>query len=333
MQERDVQLLMEISPERESLRGLMRGVEIQRTQTVKAGRLIWCKSFPIWDTTARRDAQAALEAKREQRGTTEAQKNLNARKAADRLHQLIENNFSADDLIVTCTYPMEGEPEDLTRAKRDMRNYVARIRRLCEKRGLPAPAYVYVTETKHKKWGTSHHHHMVLKAGITRKEAEELWEKSHGGICNTKVVKRLKEGTLGVGKYLSKQVCGMNHADEYAQRHRWCASKGLKVPEPTEADQKISRRRVERIAEAMESRPTEARAALEKCYPGYEVVELNVKTSRWVTGAYVTAVLARKETKDGADVGTAAGRRNPLRNGDPAAGAADRGAGMRMGRR
>lgn len=295
MQEKDVRLLMEIGPERESLAGMMRGVELQRTKTVKAGKILWCSSYPIWDTATRRTAEARLAAAKERKGTSEAQKRLNARKAEERLVQLINANFGPGDIFVTCTYASSRQPEDLTRANRNVRNYIARLRRLCERRGSPAPAYVYVTEIAQKKRGTEYHHHMILKADVTREEAEALWERGKHGHANTRIVKPMAEGLIGLAKYMAKQVCSTASADEYISRHRWCASKGLRVPAETEADKKISRRRVERIAEAMERDTTEARAHLERCYPGYEVLEMSVRTSKWVNGAYVRAVMTRRE--------------------------------------
>lgn len=295
MREQDVRLLMEISPKRESLVGMMRGVEVQRTKTVKAGNLLWCRSYPVWDTRTERDATLHLEASREYRGTSDAQKRLNARKAEERMLQLVNANFDAGDVFITCTYAREKQPVSLTEANRNMRNFIARLRRLCARRNSPAPGYIYVTETQERKWGTEYHHHMLLKADVTREEAEGIWEKAGFGHANTRVIKRMREGLMGLGKYMAKQVCSGASADEYVNRHRWCASKGLKVPEPTEADKKISRRKVERIAEDMEQNPQEARESLERCYPGYEVLDMDVRTSKWITGAYVYAVMCRKE--------------------------------------
>ena len=328
MQEKDIRLLMEIGPERESLAHLMRGVELQRTKTTKAGNLLWCKSYPIWSTEAAKDAQVKLDAKRDARGTSDAQRRLNARKAEERLLQIINENFTAGDIFLTLTYGTDKQPEDLTRANRNVRNFLARLRRTCERRNSPAPAYVYVTETLHKRNGTEYHHHMVLRADVTREEAEAIWEKAGHGHCNTRSIKRMREGLIGLGKYMAKQVCSASSADEYSTRHRWCASKGLTVPEATEADRKISRRKVERIAEAMERDTCAAREILERCYPGYEVLEIQVKTSRWVTGAYITAVMARKET----GYANVDGRRITRGAGGPRGGAAGRGTGLRVGR-
>ena len=72
-------------------------------------------------------------------------------------------------------------------------------------------------------------------------------------------------------------------------------ARGLIIPQPTEADKKISRRRVEKIAQDIRRDPDLARLHVEACYPGYEVLEMQVKTSEWVTGAYVYAVMCRRE--------------------------------------
>ena len=299
MQEKDIRLLLEVSRDNDLRPGWQRGVERQRTKTVKAGDLLYCSSYPIWDTSTNREARARLEKVREKKGTTDAQKKLNARRAEEKLVQIINANFGAGDHLVTCTYAQGREPASLAEAQKHMRNYMGRIKRLCKRRGLPEPAYIYVTEvTSSNRWGVRYHHHMVLKAGIARAEVEELWTKVHG-ICNTKAAQRLKEGLTGWAKYIAKQVCSEStehkRAETESRAHRWSASKGLKAPAATEADKKISRRRVEKIAQAIQRDPDIAKLHMESCYPGYELLEMRVKTSEWVGGAYVYAVLTRKE--------------------------------------
>lgn len=301
MRETDIRLLMEISPDRELRPGWQRGVEIQRTRTIKAGELLYCSSYPIWDTATRRDAKAQLDKARERKGTSDAQRKLNARKAEEKLVQLVNANFGAGDHLVTCTYAQGKEHPDLASAQRNMRNYMARVKRLCRRRGLEDPEYIYVTEVTHSnRWGTRYHHHMVMRCGLPRADVEALWIKSHG-ICNTKQARQLKEGLTGWAKYIAKQVCSEAHEqrrslDEVLKHaHRFASSKGLKKPAATEADKKISRRRVEKIAQDIQRDPDMAKLHMEACYPGYEVLEMTVKTSERVTGAYVYAVMCRRE--------------------------------------
>ena len=86
-----------------------------------------------------------------------------------------------------------------------------------------------------------------LKVQLPREEVENLWRQKHGH-GNILIGWDEKEGLTGWAKYIAKQVCAGGNADEFRSRHRWAASKGLKIPQPTEADKKISRRRVEKIA-------------------------------------------------------------------------------------
>jgi len=295
MKEKDIRLLMEVSKDNSLRPGWMRGVEVQRTSTVKAGKLMYVKSYPIWDTTTRREAEAQLGKARERKGTTAAQKRLNARHASERLEQLINANFGSGDLLLSLTYRKKDAPKTSEEAQKHVRNFLARLRRLCRKQGAADPAYVYVTETKTSKWeGTTYHHHMVLRVSMPRDEVEALWRKKHG-YGDIKIAWDKENNLTQWAKYMAKEVCAGVHAEEYAQKHRWCASKGLTVPPARESDKKISRRRVEAIAKEMQRDPDVAKMHMEACYPGYEVLEMTVRTSEWVGGAYVTAVLTRRE--------------------------------------
>ena len=295
MKEKDIRLLMEVSKDNDLQPGWMRGVEVQRTQTVKAGKLMYVKSYPIWDTTTRRDAEDKLARAKERKGTTAAQKRLNARHASERLEQLINANFGAGDLLLSLTYRKTDAPKTAEEAQKNVRNFLARLRRLCRKQGAPEPQYVYVTETKTSKWeGTTFHHHMALKVDLPRDEVEALWRKKHG-YGDIKIAWDKENNLTQWAKYMAKEVCAGVHAEEYAQKHRWAASKGLMVPPARESDKKISRRRVEAIAREMLRDQDTAKLHMEACYPGYEVLEMTVRTSEWVGGAYVTAVLTRRE--------------------------------------
>lgn len=290
MKEREIRLLMEVSPDNALLPGWQRGVEVQRTQTVKAGKLLYVKSFPIWDTSARRDAEAKLQQAKEKKGTTAAQKRLNARNAAERLELLINANFGAGDLLPSLTYRAGGQPKDMQEANRNVRNFIARLRNACRKQGIPDPEYVYVTETKETRRRVEYHHHMVLRIQMPRDEVEAIWKRKHGH-ANIKIAWDEENNLTQWAKYMAKEVCGNVRSDEYTSRHRWAASKGLKAPEPRTSDKRISRRRVEAMAKDIRQDPDMAKLHMAAIYPGYEVLEMRIKTSEWVGGAYVEAVM------------------------------------------
>lgn len=276
--------------------GWMGGVLLQRAKTVKAGQMLYCDSYPIWSTEARRTVDRALESKKGQSGTREVQKLLNARNAQRKLEQIINANFGPGDLLVTCTYRDGDQPETAEQAHKDAKNMIQRVRRLRRRKGLPEVKYVYVTEyTQSEKRGTRYHHHMILSGdGVTREEIEALWIKKHGGICNTRRAQYQKEGLTGWAKYITKQVSGRKSGQQVATCRRWSRSQNLVVPRATVADKKISLRRVREIARDVED---SGKAIFEKLYPGYELLECRVRTSEFVPGAYISVLMTRRNGK------------------------------------
>lgn len=301
MLEREIQLLMDADPADTAGSGrLNAGVTCQRAKTTRAGQMLYLAAYPIWDTQHQRQAKDALEQIKREPKSSEAQRKLNAKNAQRRLVQLVNANFGAGDLLITCTYKQGCDPEDDKAAHKDMVNLLARLRRVYRKAGIEQPRYVYVTEvTESAKRGRRYHHHMIIEGGIPRDAAEAAWAKVHGGICNTRRAQQLPEGLTGFAMYITKQVNGKDR-QQIATRRRWCASKNLIQPTITTADKKISRKRMEKIAADVDQAPERARAALEHLYPGYRVLELEVRTSTYVSGAYIYATMTR-------DTGRAAG--------------------------
>lgn len=302
MLERDVQILMDATPDGKLDEGWQSGVMLQRTKTIKAGKHLYVDCYPIWDTRRERDAREKAQQIRQR--SKEAMDRLNTRNAQRRLEILINANFGPGDLLVTCTYLTGQGPESAERAAKDASNMIARLKRIYTRLGKELK-YIYVTEVQRSRKGDRYHHHMILSAGPTREQVEECWQGRRRaadegrGLCNTRRAQNLPEGLTGWAKYITKSAAGYGKGQEVATTRKWCASKNLKRPEPTVADKKISRRRVEKIARDMTVDKLETRAALEKLYPGYEMLECRVRTSEWVTGAYINVMMVRREEHHG----------------------------------
>lgn len=305
MLERDVQILMDTTPTGRMDPGWQSGVMMQRAKTIKAGRHLYMESYPIWDTRREHDAQEKVRAIKQR--SKEAMDRINARRAQRRLEVLINANFGAGDLLVTCTYLSGQGPESQERAAKDASNMIARLKRIYTRLGKTL-RYIYVTEVQHSKKGDRYHHHMILSKGPTREQVEECWQvrrtgKTAGrGLCNTRRAQSLPEGLTGWAKYITKSAAGYGKGQETATTRKWCASKNLVRPEPTVADKKISRRRVEKIAKDMTTDQRETRGVLEKLCPGYEMLECRVRTSEWVAGAYISVIMVRRDDKHGKSV-------------------------------
>lgn len=294
--------------------GWMSGVLCQRAATTRAGDMLYIASYPIWNTQTGRRAAGITP-------TKAAQKRVNDRRAKLRLEMLINHNFGEGDLLITCTYRDEEQPRNPEEAHRDIRNYVARIRRLRQRKGLSEIKYIYVTETtQSKRRGVRYHHHLIMNSeGLSREEAEKAWQqqaRSRGivGICNSRRAQPTEEGLSGWAHYITKQS---GKADEengkgIGTRRRWCRSRNLKIPETRVSDKRISRRRVERIVLDIEA---QAKLVFEQIYPGYELVDCKVRESSYVPGAYIRARMTRKTRRTinpvlGKTMGR--GKKNPL---------------------
>lgn len=293
MREQDVRLLMDAEPEGHIAPGWQAGVIRQRARTIRAGRHLYLDAYPIWDTARTRQAEDA--AKRIKERNPEVKRRCNARRAQRYLGVLLNANFGPGDTLATFTYPDCGQPASVQAAQRDAVNLIGRLKRLYRRQGIQQLRYVYVIEmTQSVKRGTRYHIHMVLSGGVSREAVEDAWSRVHRGICNTRRAQQLREGLTGWACYITKTVQGRSD-QVIATRRKWCASKNLIRPRASIADKRVSRRRVEQIAAEMAADRPVTRAILERLYPGYEMVECEVRVSEWVTGAYISAMMVRRE--------------------------------------
>ena len=76
-----------------------------------------------------------------------------------------------------------------------------------------------------------------------------------------------------------------------AGAHGFACSRNLKKPWITHADRKLSVKGVQRLAEDIRQ---QGARILVGAYPGYRLVEAQVRYSAFVTGAYIEARMVRK---------------------------------------
>jgi len=242
----------------------------------------WCgenvvevKLFPLIE--ARADI-SAIKREAEQERHRLAQQRLNRKNAEQRFRRLMDTNFTAKDLFITLTYA--GDAPDYEQARKDIINFLKRVRRWMRRQGITEPLrYMYVIEHEDdpEKQQRRVHHHVVI-TGIDRDVVEGLWT---AGRANTRRLQPDDHGLAGLAKYMSKDPKG---------KKRWGASLGLKQPKVTVSDRKISRRKAEQLALQFDE---VSREVLERAYPGYRLVACEVKTSKYVPGAYINARLIR----------------------------------------
>jgi len=210
------------------------------------------------------------------------QKNLNDKNAKKHLIRLINTNFTDNDLSVTLTYDDDNYPASEEDAKKDVVNFLRRVKRHCKKNNLPNLKYIAVIEYKdpseHQK-KVRIHHHLIISGDIDRDEVEKLWKK---GRANADRLKADENGYEALARYISKDPKG---------NKRWTQSRNLKQPVIKVNDYKYSKKRVETLAKDPEDRQT-----FEKLYEGYILTECKAKHNDLTgTSLYIKMRTYKKE--------------------------------------
>ena len=270
-----------------------------RTRTTRAGDTLEVECFPITRLTA--GTRQALRQKK----SSPAQAKLNRRNRARRIARLTDENFTRQDWVLTGTYeypardigmmsPAEAAavmdanrcPWDMDRARRDVVNFIQRVRRAVKRAGGDPKEvkHLYVIEEgKAKLPGLPprYHFHMVLHApGLTRDQLSALWP---FGFTRLDRLDLEHGGADRLSKYLTKQQSG---------GRCWGHSRNLREPRVTTSDRKVSRRRAALVARDV---LRNGRQVMEALYPGYRCDELPVVTfSDLLPGAYIYARLRRR---------------------------------------
>ena len=250
-----------------------------RCKTIKAGDQLECEIYPLWSTAA--EAGKAKRAARPE--AIAAQNEKNARK---RLIRRINANFTAADIELTLTYAGDHVP-DLPEARRDMANYIRRVKRWRKAHGLPELKYVAVIEYQGEDGEPKRVHHHVIMSGMDRDEAERLWGK---GRANSARLQPDEHGLEGLARYITKSL------PRSKSEKRWVCSKNLVEPTVTVADTKITRRKAARLAHDADAYGKEL---FERLYPGYTFTDVEIKASAYVAGTYIYVHMRRRDGTSG----------------------------------
>ena len=253
-----------------------------RRRTTVSGPRIDAEVFPVFGRAQRGELRRA-----KSQATREAQKRANDERSRLHLIQLVEANFSEKDVSITLSY--EGQPPEPSRVEKDVRNFLARVKRARAKAGLPDLKYIYSIggdEMPSAGYsGKRPHVHMILSGGIGRDQLEKIWGK---GIANADRLQPRSDGLGGIAVYLTKQK---QDRPEKPGARKWRGSKNLKQPVRRSRDARMPNSRVRRIAYDFRN---EAAEVMEKLYPGYRLQDCQVRYSDIVDGVYIRCVLRRR---------------------------------------
>ena len=253
-----------------------------RRRTTVSGPRIDAEVFPVFGRHQRGDLRRA-----KSQITREAQQRANDERSRIHLIQLVEANFTEKDISITLSY--EGTPPEPARVDKDIRNFIARVKRQRERMGLEEMKYIYTIGGDEMPApgysGKRPHIHMILSGGIDRDTLEKIWGK---GFANADRLQPRGDGLGGIATYFTKQ---RQDRPEKPGARKWRGSRNLKQPVRRSRDAKVPNARVRRIAYDFRN---EAKEVMERLYPGYDLQDCQVRYSDVVDGVYIRCVLRRR---------------------------------------
>lgn len=161
------------------------------------------------------------------------QKNLNNKNARKHLTRLVNANFTNRDIALHLTYDDKNLPGSEKEARRDVWNYIRKMKNYRKKNNLPELKYIAVVEAPEEDGKKKRiHHHLIIDGAVDRDTVESMWRK---GRANADRLKADEYGYEALARYISKDPKG---------KKRWSASKNLKQPVIEVNDYKYSKRKV-----------------------------------------------------------------------------------------
>lgn len=242
-----------------------------RTKRAVAGYVLDLRIYPVWLRNQKSSrARKAKPAK-------SAMKLQNRKNAQNKLIGLMNVNFTEKDIYITLSYrgvPPFSEEE----ARKDMQNYLKRIKRWRGTRDMSELKYIYVIEDDYDGEKIRIHHHLVM-SGMDRNEAERIWDL--GRTCS-RMLEADEDGFESIARYLTKSA-------KEPGKKSWCGSQNLKKPDITISDNEITKRDAENAIHNREL----FREKLQQKESEFILNSMTIKTNEYISGAYVAAKFRR----------------------------------------
>ena len=269
---------------------------------IKSGKLLEVDYYPAWDNGKRIPARMP-----KKKRSTEEQARYNYRQTVKKVIRMVNANFDSTDILMHPTYIQEQAPGSEEQARRDMVNYIRRLKtwRTSELRRLKAEPrthsvqerirkleqplrYIYVIEEAMYKSGKKkglknyHFHVFITGSGAGDRDAyENLWKK--GMRVNADRFQPERFGPEAAAVYITKDPQGTR---------RFACSKNLKKPEVRPpSDAHLSRCGLERIAK---QRIDDA-GYWERRHRGYRFLKCYSRYNRYNGCWYVSVVMYKTD--------------------------------------
>ena len=250
-----------------------------RVKTTVSGKFLESEIYPVWNTKKNRMIEQAEK-------EIELQLKIRHKNIQRNLVRLVNGNFTSKDIWITLGYRGDEQPATLEDAKKDVINYIRRLKRYAKKAGYPDLKYVRVTEGDgiNKRF----HHHIILNFP-DRDIAEKKWGK--GKYPQARRLQPDDYGLTGLAMYVTKQAVKDSEDDSKPKAYGYSLNLYKSWQHATIADSKMTKRRAEKIAR----NEVNTKELFEKMYPGYTFTDLAINTSDHVSGWYIYARMRKRE--------------------------------------
>lgn len=259
-------------------------------KTIKSGDLVESEIYPWYGS------KKDIPRKKDRKDQRETQNNLNHKNTQKHVIRLMSCNFTKEDYIVTLTWEDKYYPT-YERAKKDFDNWLAKVKRWRDKRGLPPPKYIYALEYLEegettKKVRMNIH---VIISGTGRENKAEQYEYrdmletkwTRGPRCETRKVVPDDYGLTGFAKYITKGC-----QDERKHARKWNGSQNLTKPTITKNHTKITRKKAENMFRDNDF----LREVLETTYKNkYKFLDCEANVNEYVSGIYFYARMCKRD--------------------------------------
>lgn len=241
-------------------------------KTIVSGEIVEKEIYPVWK------CKGDMPRGKKEKKSRKAQENLNKKNKIKEVIRLVNTNFNNGDLYITLTY--RGKSPDKERAKKDVDNYLDRIRRWWKKNKLKEEfKYIHVIDFEdnpEKSKRTRIHHHLII-SGMDRDVAEGKWTL---GIANAARLQADEFKFEKVARYIASQ-----------SKTRIGYSKNLKKPIVTINRTTLTRRKVEKIAINENCQ----KEFFEDKYKNLSFINCNTYISDKFSGVYIYTKMRKRE--------------------------------------
>lgn len=245
-------------------------------KTITSGNIVECEIYPVWKS------KGDVPRGKRKKESRKAQQNLNRKNSIKNVIRLVNANFHDGDLYITLTYKDNYLPNE-SRARKDIRNYIAKIKRWRKKNGLKEELkYIYSIGFENDPDNSKKvriHHHLIMSK-MDRDAAEKMWTK---GRSEARRLQADNYDFEGVSRYIASQG-----------EERIAHSQNLKKPIVTIDRTSLTRRKAENLA----INENDFKEYFEGKYKNSMYLDCNVYKSDDFPGVYFYARLRKGVKKE-----------------------------------